>query len=899
MKRQKPQAFDLPTPDLSKPFAFEQANPMDPVPPPLDLDSPAPGDGAMTALSADLPRLGPSGGGRQVSIAATRAPSPLPYYLAALAISILVVAAPVVFAWSYQRDITPFRNDLFSLAVVGLLALGPAALVWLTAFVLHQTARMAAETRRTQALTDQLTQPMVLAARGVGSATQEIRLEIEHASSAAARARNELLSLREVLASESERLIEAAESSGRAASQLIRDLAGERERMTALASGLDAQAVTVAEAIGRHARMVAEASDLAETQLREAEAALTARAADMAAAAGEASDAARVASEDLSRQVARLETASQGVGDQTRLVEDSLTEQRAALVTAAHGLRADQESFAAEAETQLARLNEVLIHTREGASELAETAARGAEGLGRLIAGAGDQFAHIVEAAGHERDLLSASAAQSLGAISEIAARERHGIELQAQMAVDTMISSADRARREMEIQARAIAEERDLLGEASSQSVVAVSQVAAREREQLELQTRETINAVLAAADSARQAMEAQAETARHQVDQLSEAAFVAGQRAEAVFENRLSEARGLIEQSAKLVDDAGAASAARLNDGVETARATLAELENLLSTVDARLAQLPADAQARAETVRDTIERGMEDLMASARRAAEETQSIDAAFQDRVRRNYDMLSEAVRLMGVVAGAAGSGTARSVAPPPPQMETRAAPSEPAPRAPEPRTTEPRPAGLRPADTREPRVEPQPMADPGLRPRLRLTPTASDEEFKQVFDAAGGRAPPRRDAPKAEPAPGGDGWTWRELLSSMDDEPVIDEAHLAERMLGEIETMGIDAGALLPRARIEEWIPVIQDGRMDTIRQGVQRLAPAAIRRLSRRLMSDRAFRAQADRFVQRRQALIEDATSRDAEGVVVRALLGSDQGRAYLLFDAAFSDSL
>ena len=68
--------------------------------------------------------------------------------------------------------------------------------------------------------------------------------------------------------------------------------------------------------------MVAEASDLAETQLREAEAALAARAADLAAAAGEASDAARVASEDLAHQITRLETASQGVGDQARLVED-------------------------------------------------------------------------------------------------------------------------------------------------------------------------------------------------------------------------------------------------------------------------------------------------------------------------------------------------------------------------------------------------------------------------------------------------------------------------------------------------------------------------------------------------------------------------------------------------
>ena len=48
--------------------------------------------------------------------------------------------------------------------------------------------------------------------------------------------------------------------------------------------------------------------------------------------------------------------------------------------------------------------------------------------------------------------------------------------------------------------------------------------------------------------------------------------------------------------------------------------------------------------------------MQQGLDDLLASARRAAEETQAIDQAFQERVRRNYEMLSEAVQLMGVVA---------------------------------------------------------------------------------------------------------------------------------------------------------------------------------------------------------------------------------------------------
>jgi hypothetical protein len=165
-----------------------------------------------------------------------------------------------------------------------------------------------------------------------------------------------------------------------------------------------------------------------------------------------------------------------------------------------------------------------------------------------------------------------------------------------------------------------------------------------------------------------------------------------------------------------------------------------------------------------------------------------------------------------------------------------------------------------------------------------------------------VFDAAGGREAPRRDAPAPsarEPGDAGpEGWTWKELLSSMDEEPVIDETHLAELVLGEIETMGIDAGALLPRARLEEIAEAAQAGDTETVRASVRRLGPAAIRRLSRRLASDRVFRTQSERFVQRYQELIIDTARRGGDGVVIAALLGSDQGRAFLLFDTAFSEA-
>src|SRR5207302_766100 len=137
--------------------------------------------------------------------------------------------------------------------------------------------------------------------------------------------------------------LEGADASLRTTQELTTTLGRERSEMGALAHSLDAQATRVADSITQQARMVAEASEVAETQLREAEATLAARAADIAAAAGEASDAARTAGEDLTRHIARLETAGAGVAEQVRAVEGGLTEQRTALTTLAQALKADHE----------------------------------------------------------------------------------------------------------------------------------------------------------------------------------------------------------------------------------------------------------------------------------------------------------------------------------------------------------------------------------------------------------------------------------------------------------------------------------------------------------------------------------------------------------------------------
>ncbi|HEY2707973.1 MAG TPA: polar localization protein TipN [Caulobacteraceae bacterium] len=753
--------------------------------------------------------------------------------------SIVWAGAVAAFAFGYASKNSAFAASTLNIAFLVLLAAAPIGLIFAGAYVVAQARALAAEARRTKRLTDQLIGPTALAAAQAGGVVEAMQGQIAMATEVANQARDHLAALRQALAVETEKLAEATAHASRTAIGLVETLSKERGELNTLALTLDARSAAVNDAINRQAHMVAEASDLAETQLREAEAALAARAADLAAAAGEAVDASRVATEDLGRQVGRLETASIGVGDQLQALEDGLTEQRAALVTVAHALRAEQEDFASLTESRTAALSEFLSSARTDVAELNQATSVGASALSELIGEARGKFRELAEAASGERDAFAKSAEGTLKDLSE----------------------------------------------------------AGAREREHLEAAMRSTIEALSAAAVEAREAADVHAEAARARVDLLNEAAFTAGQKADQVFESRLDQARGLIEHSAKLVEDAGAEAASRLEAQITTARETMAALHTTMDEVSARAARLPEETGAQAAGIKAVMEQGLGDLLASARRAAEETQAIDAAFQERVKRNYEMLSEAVQLMGIVAqgGQGASVLQRPSAAERSRTRIAALPSrQPAPEA----GAAPPPVTATPATAPPPAApsEPAPVADATLRGRLRLTPTATDDEFKAAFDAAGGQTPP---AAAEEPA-----WTWKELLTTLDGPggagssgdaaAPIDEARLGDVLFGEIEAMGIDPAALLPKGRIEEIGAAIQTGDALGAREVVRTLAPAAIRRIARRLISDGGFRSRVQTMLARFAEAITAAAQADRQGFQCAALLATNPGRAYLLLDAA-----
>lgn len=741
------------------------------------------------------------------------------FWTLATAVAALWALAPIAFALGYARGVPAFKIEGFALTVFAGLAIGPALLTLLGAYLLRQANGISDELRRNRTLTDRLVTPAAFAAAGATNAVDAMRQGVDEAAAAAERAREHIISLRKALAEETARLADAAAESARMAHQLAQGLSHERSAMETLSLSLDARSTAVVDAIGSQARMVAEASDLAETQLREAEAALAARAADLAAAAAEASDAARVGAEDLSRQIARLETAGVGVGDQVASVEKTLAAQRAALVEISQALRSEQEDFAAEAETRTAQLTEFVAYTRVGATELSDTAAMGAEILRGLISAAADQFREMADGAKVQRDALTEETKKTLETIGDVAENQRTLLEEELKAAMEAMAEAALKA----------------------SESV------------------------------------EARVEAARSRVDQLNEIAFAAGQKADAVFESRMEEARDIIEHSAQMVEQAGARTAQKLQDSVQTARGTLDELEAMLAEISRRTADLPAEALQKAGEVRIAIEQGVEQLMNAVRRTAEETAAIDQAFQERVRRNYEMLSEAagaVTASGVSTVAARAATLA----PPTRGRTGATPTTP---------PAPTPAALPIAEFDD---EDEPPAD---RRRLRLTPTATDQEFRSVFEQASAR----KQAGGPQPETDADGnWSWRNLLSGIENSTPGDSG-LGEKLAAEITAMGIDPHALLPRGRIDEIAAALQTRDSVGAREVVKRLAPAAIRRLVRRLFSDATLKSNTERFLKRYAGMIDEAAGQDREGFLLAALLSSDAGRAYLLLDAASGD--
>lgn len=743
------------------------------------------------------------------------------------------------FVLGAETNLAAFQVQPFRMVILGALALFPIGLIVAAAFALRQAAALSREARRTAALADAMVAPASIAASNTTALVDSLRQQVEHAVHAVRVAHNDLNSLSLRLKTETEALLNAAEQARHSTHTITNALTIEREAAINMGQQLDLQAQGVIEAVDRQARMVADASDLAQTQLREAEAALTARAADLTAAASDAQATARTLADDLDRQTLRLETAGAGVADQIRNVEEGLSQQRAGLVSAALSLRADQEDFAVHLENQRGQLSEALTVARTATIELGETSSRGVDTLRDLVLHAQEQFRQVLNGAENERTVFETRIHSTLSNISVMAADARD-----------------------------------ELIGE-----------------------TRRALEQLNIAAEDARRAAADAAQTAQVRVDRLNESLFEAGKKADEAFDARFGAARRLIEDSASLIDEAGEVAAQHLDQAFGRTRDGIHEVEAALSELNARADELPQQARARLEDIRRAVEDGLLAMTEAAKKAALETESVDQVFQERVKRNYEMLTEAVRLMGVI-----SSQPLPAAPPTanPYVERFERPRE----MPRDAMREPvRPAAQRP-------VAPEARAEGRMPERARrTTPPLAETRHNDPLTAP--LDPPRAAQSTSRPTPRvQDGWSWRDLLNGMEGreaqpnapEPTPPPAepepdNLDDLMISEVASMGVDAHALLNRSRLDEIIAAIVADDNEGARLVIRRIAPAAIRRLSRRLTTDVTLREHAQEFVTFYDRQINIALLTRDPRHALNEILGTDTGRTYLLFDAAISD--
>ena len=765
------------------------------------------------------------------------------------------------FVLGAQADLVAGTLAPFRLAIIGFMALFPVPLIFASAFALRNAAALARQAARAAALADSMLAPASSAAMQTTELVDTLRAQVDHAVRAVRLAHADITELSAKLKSETDRLQDAAQIARAATQSVTRSLEHEREAVGLMSESLGKQAGGIIEAVDRQARMVADASDLAQTQLREAEAALAIRATDMMTAANDVSTNARLISEDLDRQTQRLETAGSGVASQIRSVEEGLSQQRAGLVSAALSLRADQEDFAVHIENQRAQLTEALAITRVATVDLGETSARGVDVLRDIVLTAQENFRSVMGAAENERTAFETRIHATLSNISVMAADARD-----------------------------------DLIAE-----------------------TRRSLEQLTAAATDAKRAADSAAQTAQSRVDRLNETIFEASKKADEVFDSRFNAARRLIEDSADLINQAGDQTAEKLDNSFAHTRATIAEVNEALNELTNSADQLPLMARDRLHEIRSSVEEGLAAMTAAARKAALETEAVDQAFQDRVRRNYDMLTEAVRLMGVVSGDQPLSAA-NLQPPTTQQAPEYRDRDYGRSLTPPRQAQmPQPAP-QPIPQPAPRPAPQPAPQPAPAARLRLTPLGAETRPSP--------GPAQRQPQSGSRAGESNGWSWRDLLNGMDgtgearpqqrdpleipfDAPRqnsgqaqvpqppqdADFDNLDDVMVAEVSAMGVDAAALLSRARIDEMIGSIMAENNEGARNLVRRVAPAAIRRLSRRLAADPVLRQQANEFATAYDQQINIALMSKDAARGLQEVLSNDHGRAYLLVDAAISD--
>lgn len=591
---------------------------------------------------------------------------------------------------------------------------------------------------------------------------------------------------------------------------------------------------------------------------------------------------ARLVGEAVEGEIRRLEGALETVTARIQQIESKVGDRTAALTAASQAARDGAGDLARTMEDERTRLDALvraLSDLTQTASVNTRAAAEGLEAHAAHLTAATDRMRRrsdeAVDAASDAAGRLDAATTRAVQAVSQLDDAAQRGeaalarahdmmvlariradeamaglsqIVVSLQAAAETATGAAGQAASAVDAGARTLRDS----GLAALEEIRASAEAAGREiaaslRAEAEAASRigrETIEALATSAATVRgTALETQdlvslaIDTNSRKLDALRQATFDTARDADAFTENRIRDARALVEHSAGMLDETGARVGERFQAVAASAADQARAIEDLLDGLTRRMAALPEEAGARAAALERELSGTLARITDNGRRAAEEAALLDAAFQERLRASYAAMGELVMRLGGVAGLPSQlpplpAAAPARAPEPQQVQpgpaavTTPEASAGTPPATPPGTPAAAPAGQAVPATTTPQMPPAAQLEPGSRDaglqdsepagepgrdRLKLRglvdgadepgepgePHAGPADIQAASSPAAGQPRPEPARPATAPSageaaadpyagidfsrPGGTGpaaggaWRWRDVLSSIDD----------------------------------------------------------------------------------------------------------------------------
>lgn len=418
------------------------------------------------------------------------------------------------------------------------------------------------------------------------------------------------------------------------------------------------------------------------------------------------------------------------------------------------------------------------------------------------------------------------------------------------------------------------------------------------------------------------------------HAISESARIAEAEVRAADEVLESRISSfgaAAALISDRTHALTGAAAASAdsaLRLETALSAALETLTKATNLTETARQSAEAATMAANSTAGAIRETTARAIEDAKRAADLIRSESANVERDAANALQRLRDAAENARGVAQQARTAVEQSTPRPAPPPPPAKPVKAKSEPPPP-----------PPRIEPA----PRVEPPPRPERQPEPRMTTFNRGPAEPAPKPAPAppppqAPARTDARFDEPPASPlhpsAPSHNGgaWTWRELLSSIDDEgagapqppqappprgvpagngaartpaqrrrePVDDDpiARLTQAVTEQrgahpigavsvIERAGVQMGEVFTVAALDRIAHRSRNGSQAR-RKAVKDAVGPAVARLRDHLRKDERARHEAAGFLRSDGARIAELLARG------RASMSADATRAFLLLDAA-----